>query len=1250
MHSGFGTIIGSNISSPLVWMYNATNNAFDVRSVGFNQDPSAGTSLFVVRSSGNIGIGTTNPQQKLDIEGSGATGAIRIAKTDATTNNWDLGYLTGSINLLLRPTTDALFAIKDAGNSLNALLVDTVTGNTTIGGNLILNSSSATTTFGGIAYTWPTSGQSNGYVLQTNGSGTLSWTASGGLGTNYWQENSGALSPKNITDDLLLGGTATSSATFGLLNVAGGTPTATISSNLSLKVPTGNSPAEKINILNGGNLGFYTSVGGDTGLSGNPALYVANGGYVGVGSTGTSGYKLAVNGSELVNAGTLLVNNNAGSSANDLQIQHTGAVSTSNLQYNFSERSNNTDLILYTYDGTNFWDPIKLLGASKFLSLMSDGGTLSVGTTTPLDQTGLYISKNAANEALLVNQAGGGPIFTASQGGSLKFSIDNSGNTTNAGNLAVNGGSITTTQTTANLFNATPTTINFGGNATALNIGASTGSTTINNNLVLNSATATTTFGGIAYTWPTSGQSNGYVLQTNGSGTLSWVSNGGTSNYWQLNSGALSPATISNDLLLGGTATSSATFGFINIANGTPTATISSNLSLKVPTGSNPAATLNMINGGSLNFQTATTGQGDSGLASRLFINNNGNIGIGTTAPAALVDVSSGTAGKINFTKTGTNAGVAQIYNDGNLHIKGISGGNISTWYNSDVQVFTNQAQSTEYMRITSGGSVAIGNTTPGNDTLVVNQQNSSGDIFSASQGAATKFVISNAGNVGIGTNAPGYALDLQSSTAATAAAEIYNTNNGANADGLALKLGFTGNGTVPTTQTTGNSFERYLNGNGVAQGSIDSNGLGGVTYNTNGIDFAEYFTKAPNTSFAEGDVVSLGGTDGQMATKSTTGYDPKLLGIVSAHPGYVGGTPGDNKVLVGLTGQLPVKVSTENGAIQAGDMLTSSNTLPGVAMKATKPGEIIAKALESYSGTGVGTIEVYVSATYADPNVQITDSGDLSVNGQAPGTPTPTTNALVTSNTPANTISTDQFNGLSNTVATMQSQIASMSSQLSKVDDLSKQLADLQTQTNLLQTLQGISTQSAVLGAATTSGDTTIGGTLSVTGRTLLADVGITGSVTDGLLTINGMDTSTATPAATINSLSAPLKIQSLATAGVDFENGNLTIDTNGNLVTQGDITAKTVHADQGEFGKLSIKNSTTATDSASIGEATIPAGKTSVEIKTSAITDTSKIFATPRKLPIPVSTDITEKQTFEIDISKPLQKDLQIDWWVLN
>jgi hypothetical protein len=57
------------------------------------------------------------------------------------------------------------------------------------------------------------------------------------------------------------------------------------------------------------------------------------------------------------------------------------------------------------------------------------------------------------------------------------------GNTTLTGDIAVNGGDITTNQTTFNLVETTATTLNVGGAATTLNVGASSGTTNVRNNL-----------------------------------------------------------------------------------------------------------------------------------------------------------------------------------------------------------------------------------------------------------------------------------------------------------------------------------------------------------------------------------------------------------------------------------------------------------------------------------------------------------------------------------------------------------------------------------------------------------------------------------------------------------------------------------------------------------------------------------------------------------------------------------------------
>jgi hypothetical protein len=61
----------------------------------------------------------------------------------------------------------------------------------------------------------------------------------------------------------------------------------------------------------------------------------------------------------------------------------------------------------------------------------------------------------------------------------------------------------------------------------------------------------------------------------------------------------------------------------------------------------------------------------------------------------------------------------------------------------------------TNTLFLSSAGAVSVNNNLGGNGSLVVNQPNSAGDIFDASQSGNTKFVITNTGNVGYRDNIP---------------------------------------------------------------------------------------------------------------------------------------------------------------------------------------------------------------------------------------------------------------------------------------------------------------------------------------------------------------------------------------------------------------------------------------------------------------------------------------------------------------
>ena len=124
--------------------------------------------------------------------------------------------------------------------------------------------------------------------------------------------------------------------------------------------------------------------------------------------------------------------------------------------------------------------------------------------------------------------------------------------------------------------------------------------------------------------------------------------------------------------------------------------------------------------------------------------------------------------------------------------------------------------------------------------------------------------------------------------------------------------------------------------------------------------DLAEWYQTNGTETIEAGDVVSINPQG--ILTKSTVASDPKVVGVVSTSPNEIYGNMVNNSdIKLSLSGRVPVKVTQENGPIQAGDYLTSAS-IPGVAMKATKAGPVLGKALEAYSGNGIGSILMFIS------------------------------------------------------------------------------------------------------------------------------------------------------------------------------------------------------------------------------------------------------------------------------------------------
>jgi len=136
------------------------------------------------------------------------------------------------------------------------------------------------------------------------------------------------------------------------------------------------------------------------------------------------------------------------------------------------------------------------------------------------------------------------------------------------------------------------------------------------------------------------------------------------------------------------------------------------------------------------------------------------------------------------------------------------------------------------------------------------------------------------------------------------------------------------------------------------------------------GGDYAESVDiTAGRDSISPGDLVVINAERNGQFLKSTEAYSTLISGVYATKPGVTGrrqpkDKSSDDEVPMAMIGIVPTKVSTENGPIHRGDLLVSAGT-PGYAMKGTDHsrmmGAVIGKALAPLE-TGSGVIEVLIS------------------------------------------------------------------------------------------------------------------------------------------------------------------------------------------------------------------------------------------------------------------------------------------------
>ncbi len=208
------------------------------------------------------------------------------------------------------------------------------------------------------------------------------------------------------------------------------------------------------------------------------------------------------------------------------------------------------------------------------------------------------------------------------------------------------------------------------------------------------------------------------------------------------------------------------------------------------------------------------------------------------------------------------------------------------------------------------------------------------------------------------------------------AAVRGFNTsNNGIGVLAIANSNGAT-NGTALIAEiegpNAGNTAIFKANNSNVAR--IDNTGKGFFNGGTQmgGADVAEYFdVEGDHTKYESGDVLVISQNSDRRVEKSSIAYSTLVAGVYATKPGVLLTEKNAEKnevdlmVPMGVIGVIPTKVCLEGGAIMRGDMLVTSST-SGVAMKAdinkVKIGQVLGKALESFSENGVGKINVLVS------------------------------------------------------------------------------------------------------------------------------------------------------------------------------------------------------------------------------------------------------------------------------------------------
>ena len=484
--------------------------------------------------------------------------------------------------------------------------------------------------------------------------------------------------------------------------------------------------------------------------------------------------------------------------------------------------------------------------------------------------------------------------------GTDKFIVDSSsGDTTIIGDLAVNGGDITTTATTFNHINTTATTINAFGAGTTITIGAAnTGTTTIRNATVAitNAATVGSTLGVTGVATLSSNATVGGTLGVTGATTLSNTL------------GVTGAATLSSTLAVTGTST----FNTATVHNGGITTNPNNNLSISSGTGN---TTINLTPQGTGTVDVASkriTSVADPTQAQDAATKNY----VDAVKTGLDVKESVRVATTTNLTATysnGTSGVGATLTNSGALAAITIDGVSLSVGERILIKDQTVGLQNGIYTVTTVGSGAAAWVLTRATDADANSPIVEVGPgmftfVEEGTTNADNGFVCTNNGTITIGTTAITW-VQFSGAGQITAGAGLTKTGNTLDvggttdritvaADSIDIAATYAGQNTITTVGTIGT---------GTWQGSVISGQYGGTGINNSGKTITLGGNLTTSGAFATTLTVTAATsvtlpTAGTLATLAgTETFTNKTLTSPTINSGALSGTFSGNFTLSGI-------------------------------------------------------------------------------------------------------------------------------------------------------------------------------------------------------------------------------------------------------------------------------------------------------------------------------------------------------------